>query len=160
VAAASDLRPGRPASWAAVVAVSGIVALTVLGGYAVVRAGLRPALDPGQTVRAYAAAQSDFDCERLAELATSSHFADVYCPPENERAGLDAPRLEVAKVTVREQSDETASVLAEVVVLGPDGSSFSTAVSYTLVRDGDLWLVDSGRDPRPTIGGRSVRFGS
>ncbi|MBA2456449.1 MAG: hypothetical protein H0V48_07940, partial [Nocardioidaceae bacterium] len=81
-------------------------------------------------------------------------------PPENERAGLDAPQLEVAKVTVREQSDETASVLAEVVVLGPDGSSFSTAVSYALVRDGDLWLVDSGRDPRPTIGGRSVRLGS
>ncbi len=156
-----DLASRRPAGWAVILAVVAVVLLTVVGGYAVVQSSLRPTLDGTQTVRAYVAAQSDADCDQLAALSTADHLASIYCPPSEALDDLGDFTLEVTGVDLRDQSSTTVSLLADVTVtFEPDGSFFTTAVAYTLVREGDRWLVDAGRDPRPLAGSRSVRLGS
>lgn len=152
-----DQRERPSAGWAAILAVVGVVLLTVVGGYLYVRSVLRQPLDPGATVRAYVQALSQSDCAGLAELSTTNHWNDIDCPPPYARGDYG---LAVSQVDVGEQTPTTVSLLADVTVKYlPDGSYFTTAVAYSLVRDGDHWLVDEGRDPRPT-GDRSVRLGS
>ena len=152
-----DRRSGGPASWVAVLTVVAVVLLTVIGGYAYVEFARRPSLNTMATVRAYVEAQSESDCDALANLSTDDHFDGVYCPPPDVRGELEEYALEVAAMDVRRETSDTATLLADVTVtLRRDGTSFTTEVVYTLVRDGDRWLVDEGRDPRPLLGDREV----
>ncbi len=155
---AHDARDRRPASWAAVIGVMGVVLATVLGGYAYVRSGVQTAPDPEDTVDAYVRALSEADCTALAELSTAGHFDRTYCPGPTVDSELEKYALDVVAVDSRERTEDTASLLADVTVTyRRDGTFFTTEVAYWLVRDGDRWLVDEGRDPRPLIGDRSVR---
>lgn len=158
---AGDLRERHPASWVAVLGVVGVVLATVLGGYAYIRSGSQPALDPEATVESYVQALSEADCTTLAELSTADHFDRTYCPPPTVDSELGKYALDVVGVESQQRTDDTASLLADVTVTyRRDGRYFTTAVAYQLVLDGDRWLVDGGRDPRPLIGDRSVRIGS
>jgi len=149
-----DRGSGGPASWAAILAVVATVLVTVLGGYAYVASTRRPALDTEETVRAYVEAQSESDCDALAELSTAEHFDDVYCPSPEVNGELEEYALEVTSVDVRRETSATVALLADVAVtLRRDGTSFTTEVAYTLVRDGGRWQVDVGRDPRPLLAG-------
>ena len=152
-----DRRSGGPASWVAVVAVVAVVLVTVMGGYAYVEFARRPSLNTMATVRAYVEAQSESDCDELADLSTPEHFDGVYCPPPHVSGELEEYALEVAAIDVRRETSDTATLQADVTVtLRRDGRSFSTEVVYRLVRDGDRWRVDEARDPRPLLGDREV----
>ena len=152
-----DRRSGGPASWAVVLGVIAVVLVTVIGGYAYVESAGRPSLNTMATVRAYVDAQSESDCEALAELSTVDHFDGVYCPPAGVNGELEEYALDVATMDVRRETSDTATLLADVTVtLRRDGTSFTTEVVYTLVRDGDRWLVDEAEDPRPLLGDREV----
>jgi len=157
-----DRRSHGPASWAAILAVVAVVLLTVIGGSVYVQSAQRPNLSPEETVRAYVEAQSESDCDELAQLSTDEHFDGTYCPPPDVRGDLDEYALEVASVDVRRETSDTVALLADVTVtLRDEGTSFETPVAYTLIRDGERWYVDEGRDPRPLLpGSRPVRRGS
>lgn len=153
-----DVRDRRPASWAAVIGVVGVVLATVLGGYAYVRSGVRTAIDPEETVEAYVRALSEADCTALADLSTAGQFDRTYCPAPTVDSELEKYALDVVAVESRERTEDSTVLLADVTVTyRGNGRFFTTAVAYRLVRDGGRWLVDEGRDPRPLIGDRSVR---